>query len=297
MGWLGTSERPLRQWEQLVEELEAHNGSVELGLPGAFEADIAAAADPATDETEIPKSWRVRLLATHNDQWIVERPPIVGRHTGGLIPGVTLIGVIVKKSKRWSFRTSILRSELFELNAHNRVPALRLSPPRDIGSDQRRHFYRVSTIGAGVPPVNIWPLLDPASCIVAEDATQLRHLNEALMAGLDQPAPPQLGDGFVGNLVDISAGGVALSVSHNYAKVFDKHHLFWLELMLATNVHPLVLAGEPVHVRHDRVTATLNIGMSFYHEHNEGYRRFIQENICRYAAWEQRRQLQRNVHR
>ncbi len=298
MGWLRTSNRVLHDWEQLVDELEAHNGALGIGLPGAFERDVDAPDE--NDENHpvnAPRPWRVRLLARRHDQWIIERPPIVGRRTGGLIPGVTLIGVVIKGAKRWSFRTSILRSELFELNARNRVPALRLSPPRDIGNAQRRRFYRVSTIGGDVPPVNLWPLLEAQSCIAAENANQLRHLDESLLAGVDTHSPPVLGDGFVANMVDVSAGGAALTVARSHAKVFEKHDLFWMELMLATNDHPLVVAATPVHVRIDRPAASVNVGMSFTHEHHPDYRRFVQENLCRYVAWQQRRLLKRNARR
>ncbi len=291
MAWFRTADQHKSEWQRMIDELAAHNGTLEIGLPCAFEPMGPDGHDQDSLD-DIPKSWRVRLLSLSGDQWIVERPPIAGRRTGGLITGATLIGNISQKQRKWSFRTSILRTQLFELNARNRVPALRLSPPRDVGSAQRRSFYRVSTVGAQLPAVNIWPLLDAQTCLAAEDRMQLVHLDPEASpnAPLQQP---DLGDGFVGSLVDISAGGAALSVEATHAPAFEQHKLFWMELLLPTNDYPLLVAADPVHVHHDRVKKVLQIGMEFKHDHNQTYRRFVQENICRYAAWEQRRQLQR----
>lgn len=292
MGLLSASNKPESQWEQLVSELEAYNRCVEIGLPCAYEADAQGMVEDASEL--MSKVWKVRLLKVHHGQWTVERPPIAGRHTGGLIPGVTLIGLAVKDAARWSFRTSILRSELHELNARRRVPALRLSPPRDIGTAQRRQFFRVSTVGASLT-ANLWPLQDVESCIAVEDMTQLRLLDEPLAAGVLTMQPPQLGAGFHAGLVDISAGGAAVLVPREQAKVFERYGLFWMEMMLPTNHYPLVVAATPVHVRREAGAGMYNVGLRFYHEHNQPYERFVQENICHYAAWEQRRQLHRSA--
>jgi hypothetical protein len=254
----------------------------------------SAVEDPVEQASDwTPPTVRTRLLRVDERGMFVERPAKpAGSENLFTEPGRSLRGVIHYGHGRWAFTTAVVRAVRYRLNDQQTVPAVQLAEPQQPRNAQRRSFYRVSTVGAPLPPLQVWPLHDVESCIPAEQANQARHRDP------DNPPPPtrmpELGPHFTADLLDISGGGLAFGLSLTFDALFDEHEHYWMQLDLPEVSAPLYVAGRVIRVHRDAARAYIQVGISFVFDHHPSHRQFIEQHICRYAAYEQRRKLKRH---
>src|SRR5690606_41020542 len=117
--------------------------------------------------------WRVRLLAVREDHLVTEMPTTMG-HALPLEAGAALVGVMSIGQNRWMFHTRVLDVQARPGAAGRGELVLRLAMPEKVERCQRRQHDRVSTIELRLPKVACWPLLDLASAVVAEKATEMQ---------------------------------------------------------------------------------------------------------------------------
>lgn len=274
---MATTTRTPPAWEQSLMRTVARNGAIELSPIQVISG-------------EAPPTWRVRLLALEDGALIVERP-CPGGEPLKVNPDTPLSAVILEDQNRWSFATRVIEPVMHHLNEHNRVVALRLTRPANAHSAQRRDYYRVDVAGMPTPPVQLWPLLDVASCVASEahnDAVHRRRNTPSPPA----PPPPELGEGFDGLILDISGGGMALSVPQRIEPLLLEATPCWLCIALPDLPDPLLAVARAAHWRPEGV-ATFRAGFRFNFDHNPEHRRTVNDQMCRLAAHYQRLQLQR----
>ncbi len=277
-----TTDRLPTEWYDIVARLERRNGVVELRIDNdRLNAEQA--------KHRYDGAFRTRVLAIRDGQWIVERPVMV-EGSSSLARGVPVIAVIGANARRWAFDAAIGNVETFQLNAELRVPALRLSPPKRVRPFQRRAYFRVSMIGADLEPATLWPLLDPDSADAALEANRILHKTGNTIPTVTAPLP-ELGPSFQASVIDLSGNGLAIQVRPHYKPLLSEHELFWVELRLPGHKHPFVFAAKCVRACEvdDDVLVGLTCSLGVHRAHEQ----FIIDQICRFAADEQRRQLQR----
>ena len=179
------------EWRKCLRDIRDRGGSIEIA--------IASADDPREDVRHL--IWRVRLLDTSDTELLVEQPSTLGQ----VIPlkkNIEIAAVFSIGQNRWMFTTTTLGTEPIVMSGGN-VHALILRMPKMVERCQRRSFYRVNTAShpnretsrmgtpsLRLPQVDAWPLLDPASVVVAERDNELRF--EAMEAeGLSAQPPAE----------------------------------------------------------------------------------------------------------
>jgi c-di-GMP-binding flagellar brake protein YcgR len=271
------------EWRDTVAATERRNGAVDLSVD-----DSRLTVEQTKHRHD--GTFRVRLIQIRADgQWIVERP-FVKDGSASLAKGMPITGVIGAGSRRWAFDARIASVELSRLNARARIPVLRLSVPERVRPFQRRAFFRVSTAGLDLDPATLWPLLELTSARAPQEASRNLHKTGDRKAAAAAPAP-RLGPAFQGKLNDVSGNGLSVRLKSDSKRTVDKHDLFWVELRLPAIDHPLVLVARRVRVV--RVDPELLVGMTFVLGEFPSHEQFVSDAICRFAADEQRRQLQR----
>ncbi|MDY7110191.1 MAG: hypothetical protein SYC29_16290 [Planctomycetota bacterium] len=283
------------QWRRCLEQIYQRNGAIEIAIARAY------------DENEDGRHlvWRVRVLKLTESEVIVEQPTALGQPIP-LNQGVALIAIMAVGQNRWMFNTTNLGLTRFALNAQKSIPAVRLLMPDSVMRCQRRNYYRVETAALNLPEVEIWPLLDPKSVVVAERANELlfeqdRRSDEA-SAGpepfslSDDSIMPEVGPRFSATLLNIGGGGVGLHVPPEHSQVLFRHKLFWTRFSLPPELSvPICASAKLIHT-HRESSQHIYAGLAFDFTFNAGHQRFVVDQICRYIAVQQRMQLQRQVH-
>jgi len=275
-----------KQWHTVIQRLQDREGPVELAVDPTWHPDQPQGTRGGH---------RVRLLAIEPEgDWLVERPYVLDG-SGTLEPGMHVVGVAADGQTRMQFNTTVRRIERFQLNADKRIPALRLAPPDQIRSAQRRQFFRVRTAAADLPPIRIAPVLDLPSVIPAERACfqALRdHATGRASTASDESPKPAIGRLLRVRMVDVSGNGLAIQVGTALKDLFTRCPYFWLEVDLPELPQPIRLTAAVARV--DQSPAdTLRIGLAFHFQHHPAYRQFVTDHFCRFTAELQRRQRQR----
>lgn len=278
------------EWRRCLQQLHERNGSMEIAL----------IRDGDDDSRHL--LWRVRVLGLASNEIIVEQPTAMGRAIE-LHDNVELAAIFAIGQNRWMFRTTKLGSLEFTLNDSRSVSALRLAVPDNVERCQRRHFYRIETTALNLPQVEMWPLLDPKSVVLAERACEI-ELN-GLKYDSDEPdgdeAPlsmsdtvlPEVGPKFMAELANIGGGGVGIRVAAHHAPTLGRHKLFWLRFTLPPEMTtPVCATGKLTHSHMDSTQHTYG-GLAFDFSFNPGHQEFVVEQICRYIAAQQREQIRR----
>lgn len=241
--------------------------------------------------------WRVRLLDLSETEIIVEQPSALG-HLIQIDIGTELIGILSIGQNRWMFTTNNLGGTKAPLPDRKLVPALRLVMPEAVQRCQRRSHYRVETAELNLPLVEMWPLLDPKSVLVAERAYEIQHeiamgrLREhATATGLKfdyEDVMPEVGPRFTGTLLNLGGGGVGVRVGESDSQALNHHKLFWLRIALPiTPPVPVCSSGKLVHT-HMESSHDTYAGLAFDFSFNPSHQRFVVDQICRYIALQQR---------
>lgn len=272
------SSPPPREWFNAVEHVAGHNGSVVL-RPG----DNDAAKGLAT------RDFRVRLLRIDNGQWLVDRP-FARPGEASIRVGMNVTGVIGANTLRFGFGTRVTGQEIVALNEEKEIAALRLAPPTGVHVVQRRAYFRVETGVNDMPPVRLWPIRDVSKIAQAERSVQRAIRGKADEAG---PTRPVDGDPIVATAVDISGNGVALAMGAGDRPAVADADLLWLEMDLPNAPAPVGLAVKPVRLD-QREGGMIVGGFSFQFLFDREHRADVIDQICAFAALQQRRLLQRN---
>jgi hypothetical protein len=237
--------------------------------------------------------WRVRLAAVKEHEILVEQPTTLGQVIH-LKPGIELVAILAVGQNRWMFSTTNLGPTQHCIDNRRTITVLRLAMPRSVERCQRRSYYRVETAALNLPDVEVWPLLDPKSVLVAERANELQY--EADRERSDAPAAqcgpdaddqtllPEVGPKLTATLLNIGGGGVGLRVRPQDSQALARHKLFWLRFSLPPGLStPVCATGKLVHTTIDSTQHTY-AGMAFDFSFNPGHQRTVVEQICRYLT-------------
>ncbi|MBL0928357.1 MAG: hypothetical protein IBJ11_12025 [Phycisphaerales bacterium] len=280
-------------WRRTLESIRERGGALEITVPPPAGAGEGAAPSLI---------WRVRVAHVGESEIHVEEPMALGR-TFELADGLELAAVITLGQNRWMFRTRLLgKTRLAGRDRETRL--LRLAMPEHVERCQRRNFYRVSTVGLVMPSVDVYPLIDPASVVVAETANRL-ELQEAAdgvppaEAGLlgarsdDAAVLPTVGPKFTATLMNIGGGGAGLMVPPEDRSALESRPDFWLRISLPPHLaRPLAVSARLKHTHIDS-TQAVYAGLAFEFGHNPGHQKFVVEQLSRFVALVQRDQMSR----
>lgn len=285
------------EWRRSLQQLHERNGSIEVAVTRNDD-----------DENSRHLLWRVRVLNVTDKEIILEQPSALGR----LIPlrdGVELTCVFAIGQNRWMFVTTVKGCLEFRLNGERAIAAMCLAAPKHVERCQRRNYYRIETAALNLPQVEMWPLLDPKSVVLAERACEIEfnRLNdpdgtmEDAHAGVAGSLPmhkalmPEVGPKFMAELTNIGGGGVGVRVNPNDAGTLGRHKLFWMRFSLPPELStPICATGKITHSHMDSTQATF-AGLAFDFSFNPGHQSFVVDQICRYIAVQQRSQLKNGV--
>jgi len=173
--------------------------------------------------------------------------------------------------------------------------ALQLVMPQGVERCQRRNFYRMGTAKLTLPRIEIWPLLDHKSVVIAERASEitLEHQSAASSdpeSSQSLDVEPEVGPQFNGTLLNIGGGGFGICIEPEHAQILARHKLFWTRLCLPPEMpHPICATAKLAHT-HIQADHTMYAGMSFDFSLNPGHQGFVLDQIRSFIAEQQRRQ-------
>jgi c-di-GMP-binding flagellar brake protein YcgR len=283
------------EWRRCLRQVYERGGSLEIAV--APDAEVADAPQHLV--------WRVRLIGLSETEIVVEQPTALGQSIT-INPGTNLVVVLSIGQNRWMFTTSNL-GVVQQVGSDRRfTPALRLAMPESVQRCQRRTHYRVETASLTLPQVELWPLLDAKSVLVAERAYEIQYeidlarQNETggvIGAGNAEvfdhdSVMPEVGPKFAGTLLNLGGGGVGLRVGPQDAQALGRHKLLWMRIFLPpTLATPICATGKVVHT-HMESNHDTYAGVAFDFSFNPSHQRFVIDQICRYIALQQRMELQ-----
>ncbi len=165
------------EWRRCLKDVLQRKGALE----------IAVARNTGTsDKSSRHLVWRVRLLDLSEAEIVVEPPTALGEVIQ-LQPGIDLVASLSVGQNRWMFTTSILGLTERRAGPQKSMSALRLKMPDSVERCQRRTYYRMETAALTLPEVEVWPLLDPKSVLVAERANELQFQESEQESGSCPP--------------------------------------------------------------------------------------------------------------
>jgi len=275
-------------WRRCLKQILDRGGSIEIAVSRQYEAKDAGRH----------LVWRVRLLDYREGEVLVEQPVALGR-TIPLKVGVELAATFSIGQNRWMFSTTILEEKSSSGSLSRRVKTMRLRLPDEVQRCQRRDHNRVSTASINLPQVDLWPLLDPKSVIVAERANEIRFQSE-VRGELDsnptadnEMSLPEVGPQFSGDLINLGGGGVGLHISPDEAKFLARHKVFWMRINLPPDLKtPICVTGKLVHA-HIESSQDTYAGMVFDFTFNHGHEQTVIDQICAFSSAQQRSQSER----
>ena len=279
------------EWRRCLQQLAQRQGGLE----------IAVSRDYAQGEDGRHLVWRVKLLQLTDEAMIVEQPMTLGQ-TIRLETGIQMVVIMAIGQNRWMFNTVNLGETTHQPDRHTTVAANRLSLPVSVERCQRRNYYRFETTGISLPSVDVWPLLDPKSVLIAERSYELQFEQAERTGGgggrsetaLDSDAMmPDVGPRFTAILLNVGGGGMGLRVSPEDAQALVSHKLFWIRFQLSPELTtPICATTKLVHTHIDSTQHTY-AGMAFDFSFNPVHQRMVVEQICRFIERQQRDQLKK----
>lgn len=272
-----------QNWRRNLEQVHERGGTIEVAVyqPGL---------DQLQDEAG-HLMWRVRILSVLGDGLQVEQPLALGKSVD-IRPGTTLLGIMTIGQNRWRFETSCVEPFTFH-DGGRTIAALRLSEPTQVRRCQRTHA-RLSTGGVSLPRVEMWPLLDPASVVLAERACQLEARQGSVSLDDEERLPadgmlPDVGPRFEVTLTNIGGGGIGIDAEPDQASSLARHKVFWLRFALPPAVPTPICATAKL--AHTRLQSDQHVhaGLAFDFSFNPEHRQFVTEQIERYMVAMQER--------
>jgi hypothetical protein len=255
------------EWRRSLEELCQKGGSLE----------VAITRDDGRGHDLV---WRLRILDVRDDGIVVENPGALGRALP-LHVGTRLVAYIVIGQNRWEFRTAVLESIPPGRHADARNGASRLSLPERVERCLRRHA-RFDVGPLALPPVDVWPLLDPKSAVAAERANELAwaaFLEGKPVTTDEEALLPTVGPRLTGHLANMGGGGAGLLIEPAQAGLLSRHRLFWVRLALGDGCPvPIVACAKLVHTHIDSTQRTY-AGLSFDFAFNPAHQRTVAAQV------------------
>lgn len=269
---------PPREWFETVDEVVRHDGSISI-QPDLLDREIA-------DGQQV-REFRVRLLDVSDNGWVIDRP-FARAGEVGLKPGTAVTGVIGQGTTRYAFRSKVRSTGLTNLNDQQRIAVVNLTPPTHVQVVQRRKFFRVETASNDLPPIKVFPIEDLATVADAECNLQFQ-LRGGEASG---PTRPNVGEPLFATAMDISGNGVAIALDAGDRPIVSDASLLWLELSLPTGDYPIGVAVKPVRI--DPRGKEIAVGCAFQFLFSKDHQKLVTDEICAFAAHQQRKLLQRN---
>jgi hypothetical protein len=276
-----------QDWQRSLQQVCERGGSLDVAIATGAGGDEGKGANIL---------WRVRLLKLSGDAIFVEQPIALGQPID-LQKGVMLVVILTIGQNRWMFPTTNLGVVAFNAGGgrfgDRPTFALRLAMPQTVERCQRRANYRVSTAALRLPEVDAWPLLDPATVLIAERANELEFNGTAMANEREAPEElrlPKIGPHFHAQLVNLGGGGVGLSVPIGESQSLLHHKLFWLRIKLPPVLKSSICATAKVVHTHLSASQEYYAGMAFDFTFNPTHEKFVVEQIGRYVAVVQREQ-------
>jgi len=255
------------EWRRSLEELCQKGGSLE----------VAITRDDGRGHDLV---WRLRILDVRDDGIVVENPGALGRALP-LHVGTRLVAYIVIGQNRWEFRTAVLESIPPGRHADARNGASRLSLPERVERCLRRHA-RFDVGPLALPPVDVWPLLEPKSAVAAERANELAwaaFLEGKPVTTDEEALLPTVGPRLTGHLANMGGGGAGLLIEPAQAGLLSRHRLFWVRLALGDGCPvPIVACAKLVHTHIDSTQRTY-AGLSFDFAFNPAHQRTVAAQV------------------
>lgn len=280
-------------WHHTLQQVHERGGSLEIAIaPSSSGGDTADAAAGGADFI-----WRVRLLDLSDTEILVEQPFALGKPIE-VEPKIQIVAIMAIGQNRWMFRTAHIGRTMFNPRYGKSVPALRLAMPENVERCQRRNHYRVETAALSLPTVDVWPLLDPKTVLVAERANELAweqreggDVNHRISAATEEIVLPEVGPKFPAQLMNLGGGGVGLLVRNSDSSSLHRHRMFWIRISLPQEVStPICATAKAVHT-HMSATQDFYAGMAFDFTFNPVHQDFVVRQIARYVAYQQRAQM------
>lgn len=269
-----------------------HTALADLQLRGgSIEVRIAAPANaPAA------LYWRVRLLRVAADHLVVSPPSAAGADMP-FSDGVRLEGAYSIGQNRWTFSTSVLS----HAGASATSGCLVLAMPDRVQRCPRRAHDRLDTPArgsAGLPRVECWPLLDPASVAPAEVA-HAQVLVDRLAASTSlaptlapsTPLSPEAADSLkpavgpciAARLLNLSGGGLGLTIAASDAPALERHAFIWARLHLAPQLPaPLAVTLRRLHSHLDS-SGEVYLGACFDFAFHTAHQAFVASMLAQYT--------------
>ena len=277
-------------WRRCLHQILDRNGAIEIALACQYHDDLCGNH----------LIWRVRLLKVSERELLVEQPVALGQEVP-VAPEVELVAIIAIGQNRWMFQSKNLGTEQYKNQQGKMVTAIRLQLPDEVQRCQRRNFYRAETVGLHLPEVELWPLLDPKSVVLAERANELEYQasietaeNAETPSALeldDEDVMPEVGPQFTATMLNIGGGGVGVRIKPADTATVTRHKLFWVRIKLPPELTvPVCTSTKLVHTHLDS-TQHVYAGLAFDFTFNPAHERFVGNQICRFIALQQRAML------
>jgi len=272
-------------WRRCLEQIHQRNGAIEIAVARDLEDEGAHLV------------WRVRVLDLGEDEIVVE-PPVALGQTIPLEEGVHLVACIAVGQNRWMFATQLLGMIEARRPTGYRGNALRLRLPATVKRCQRRDHYRVETAALNLPQVDVWPLMDPRSVVLAERMNELQiepgnAATDYTLGGED--VMPEVGPRFVARLLNVGGGGLGLDVAPENHQMLARHKLFWLRFPLPPELELPICATAKLAHTHMQSNQHVYAGLAFDFTFNATHQRFVADQICRFIKRLQQQQLRRSA--
>ncbi len=278
------------EWRRSLQQIRDRSGAIEI----AVARPTARTDEPMAHLGGGTIVWRVRVVDVTEQEIVVEEPSALGRPIQ-IAPGIELVAAIAIGQNRWVFRTVVLGTAAVG-GGPRPTQAVRIHMPANVERSSRRGL-RVDTAALQLPEVEVWPLLDPKSVVIAERYNEVAF--EAALEGETLPERteneslmPTVGPKFTASLMNLGGGGVGLKVDSKSAAQFSHHRVFWMRLSLKPELPvPICASGKVVHTHIDSAQCTY-AGLQFDFTFNPSHERFVAEQIRRYIMLQQDLQRQ-----
>lgn len=269
------------EWRRTLDELWHKGGALE----------VAVARD---DQQGHDLLWRLRILEVTDTAITVENPGALGR-TMPFRTGTQLVAFIVVGQNRWQFDTNVVQEIAPGAIRDARFGALQLAMPESVRRCMRQHA-RHDVGSLALPPVDLWPLLEPKSVVAAERANELSFA--AVQAGAAPEASdeeallPTVGPKLSAHLANIGGGGAGIVVDSSQAGALNRSRVFWIRIPLGESCPvPIVCTAKLVHTHMDSMHRTY-AGLSFDFTFNPGHQKVVAAQVERsIRALEARQQV------
>lgn len=277
------------EWRRCLQQIFERGGAIEI----AIAHPEATTLEPLAHVSGGDIVWRVRVLDLTDDEVIVEQPSALGRPID-FAPDIDLVGALAIGQNRWTFRSVHIGTT--ELRGPRPIRVMRIRMPDHVERSIRRQM-RVDTTGIRLPQIDVWPLLDPKSVVIAERFNECAF--EASLQGEPYTEPtepeammPTVGPRFQAALMNLGGGGMGLRVEAEDSVQFSHHRVFWLRATLKPELEvPVCCTGKVVHTHIDSSMRTY-AGVQFDFSFHPAHERFVAEQIRRYIMTQQELQQQ-----